>query len=260
MNAPPAEPRTVCPPPPAGPRRPLTAPLALAGALLLAGCGHTASAAPAAGTLPSGGHLVIVTDNGVVLRPADGRRAAADRTVRSRWTRHGSTWVLDLACPAHPPAGAGCPRTPTVEVPAGTSVTVSARNAGVDAAGLTGSLDLTTVNGDVTVEKAGSAHATVRLTTRNGSVRATGLRAAHLGAVTVNGDVVLGCSAAPGTVDATTTNGSVGVTVPPGGPGYAVGARTTNGRTDVTLPTAAAGSPRTMTLRTVNGDVTAGAA
>ncbi|MFH0176533.1 hypothetical protein [Streptomyces cacaoi] len=38
---------------------------------------------------------------------------------------------------------------PYVKVPGGMGVTVSARNAGVDVAGLVAALDVTTVNGDV---------------------------------------------------------------------------------------------------------------
>lgn len=103
---------------------------------------------------------------------------------------------------------------PAVGVPAGVSVTVTARNAGIDVAGVASALDLTTVNGDVTVARSGLDDATVRLATRNGSVRAGTLKSAHLHAETVNGDVTLGSTTSPSRLDAATTNGSVRVALP----------------------------------------------
>ncbi len=236
-----------------------TAPLAavfLLAAGTATGCGrHTA--APAGTALPSGTRLVVVTDGGLRLRPADGDRVTTDPATRARWSRHGRTRVLDLDCPGHPAAGHPCPREPTVEVPAGTPVSVTARNAGVDVAGLTGPLDLTTVNGDVTAQDSGDPHATVRLTTRNGSVRAHGLRAARIGGTTVNGDVDLDCATAPTAVTAATTNGSVTLTVPSGTPAYRATTATVNGHASITLPTAHPAPGRAITLRTVNGDITA---
>jgi DUF4097 and DUF4098 domain-containing protein YvlB len=146
---------------------------------------------------------------------------------------------------------------PEVDVPPDTTVTVSARNAGIDAAGVSAALRLTTVNGDVTVTRSGRQGATLWLGTRNGSVRADGARAARLHAETVNGDVVLACATSPSRVSADTTNGSVRVTVPHGGPAYRIAATTDNGRPSIAVPTAGAGDDRGMTLTTVNGDVTA---
>jgi hypothetical protein len=216
---------------------------------------------------PSGAHLVVTTDQGLRLRPADGRTASLradpdgpdatdDGRVTAHWSHGGGTWTLDLGCPAHP--AHGCPRTPVLRVPAGLAITVRARNAGVDVAGVSAAgLDLSTVNGDVTLTRAGGAHATVRLTTRNGSVRADGLRARRLGARTVNGDVQLSCANGPADADAATTNGSVSVEVPHGTPAYRVSARTSNGHPTVTVPTAHPAPGRRLDLTTVNGDVTA---
>ncbi|MFF4014715.1 DUF4097 family beta strand repeat-containing protein [Streptomyces sp. NPDC001843] len=210
--------------------------------------------------LPGGSgaaRLVITTDNGLRLRPADGPAADVDRRVDRHWTHQGDTWVLDLSCPAHGDRADRCPRLPEVDVPAGTAVTVSARDAGIDAAGVSGALDLTTVNGDVTVTRSGRDGATVRLATRNGSVRATALDAGRLRAGTVNGDVDLDCATAPATVTAATTNGSVRVGVSHGAPAYRITARAANGRPSVTVPTASAAGGHRMSLTTVNGDVTA---
>lgn len=201
--------------------------------------------------------LVITTGNGLRLRPADGSAADVDQRVDRHWSHHGDTWVLDLSCPPHGDRAARCPRLPEVDVPAGTAVTVSARDAGIDAAGVSGALDLTTVNGDVTVTRSGREGAVVRLATRNGSVRATALEAGRLRAGTVNGDVDLDCATAPATVAAATTNGSVRVALPHGAPAYRVTARAANGRPSVAIPTASAADGRRMSLTTVNGDVTA---
>ncbi|MFF3484586.1 DUF4097 family beta strand repeat-containing protein [Streptomyces sp. NPDC002701] len=207
--------------------------------------------------LAGGADLVISTDNGVRLRPADGDRAGVDRHIRHTWSHRNDTWVLDLSCPPRDTHGRECPRMPEVDVPAGTSVTVSARNAGIDAAGVSAALDLTTVNGDVTVTRSGHEDAAVRLTTRNGSVRAGTLRAGTLHAETVNGDVTLDCATAPGGVGALSTNGSVRITVPRDAPAYRVAATTDNGRPSVGVPTAGGDEHHSMTLTTVNGDVTA---
>ncbi|MET7698227.1 DUF4097 family beta strand repeat-containing protein [Streptomyces sp. NPDC005485] len=220
----------------------------------------------AAGAEPApsrGTRLVITTDNGVRLRPADGDRVVADRHIRTHWSHQDRTWVLDLSCRTDDKGksdgdgdGRPCPRMPEVDIPAGTSVSVSARNAGIDVAGVSAALELATVNGDVTVTRSGDGARAARLTTRNGSIRADTLRSAGLHAETVNGDVVLGCATSPDRVTAATTNGSVRVTVPHDSPAYRVRATTDNGRASTDVRTSEA-VHRTMTLSTVNGDVTA---
>ncbi|MFC9121169.1 DUF4097 family beta strand repeat-containing protein [Streptomyces sp. NPDC057067] len=231
---------------------------------LLAACGHDPGARPDAGPpeLGRGSHLVITTDNGVRLRPSDDERVVGGGRIDSSWSHRDGTWVLDLTCPGQDgdegnADGGPCTRMPAVGVPAGVSVTVTARNAGIDVAGVASALDLTTVNGDVTVARSGLDDATVRLATRNGSVRAGTLKSAHLHAETVNGDVTLGSTTSPSRLDAATTNGSVRVALPHDAPAYAVDATTQNGRTSVTVPSATERDGHGMTLATVNGDVTA---
>ncbi|MEV6265020.1 DUF4097 family beta strand repeat-containing protein [Streptomyces sp. NPDC051784] len=208
--------------------------------------------------MSQGSHLVISTDNGVRLRPADGDRAAIAPHVTTHWSRNNRTWALDLSCADREghedPA---CPRMPVIAVPSGTSVTVTARNAGVDAVGIGAELDLTTVNGDVTVTRSGRDDASVRLVTRNGSVRTEALRSGRLHAETVNGDVTVASATSPAGLTAATTNGSVRVTLPHDAPGYLATATARNGRSSVTVPEAAKGSGHEMSLSTVNGDVTA---
>ncbi|MFB4421731.1 DUF4097 family beta strand repeat-containing protein [Streptomyces sp. QL37] len=235
----------------------------LAAVPLLAACGGDPGArldgAPPA--LGRGSQLVITTDNGVRLRPAGDDRAVTEARIESRWSHRDDTWVLDLSCPRPDKDGdhedGPCPRMPSVGIPAGVPVTVTARNAGIDVAGVATALDLTTVNGDVTVTRSGLGDATVRLATRNGSVRAGALSSARLHAETVNGDVTLGSTTAPSRVDAATTNGSVRVALPADAPAYVVDATTRNGRTSVAFPSASERNGHDMTLATVNGDVTA---
>ncbi|AYN43074.1 hypothetical protein D9753_34045 [Streptomyces dangxiongensis] len=225
--------------------------------------GGTAAAGPAPGAL--GDTLVVTSDNGLRLRPADGHRVTVDGHVDQadrHWSHHAGTWVLDLSCGRRDDADRGrddapCPRMPEVDVPDGVSVTVSARNAGIDAVGVPAGLDLTTVNGDVTVTRSGRSGDVTRLATRNGSVRAVALDARRLTAVTTNGDVILACGTAPTAVTARTTNGSVGVTVPHDSPAYRVTAATANGRATVDVPARKAGHGPAMKLTTVNGDVDA---
>jgi hypothetical protein len=227
-----------------------------------AACGHHGNAAsPAVATAATsatdapGSRLVVTTDNGLRLRPTDGHRVTVDDRVDAEWSHRGRTWTLDLSCRDGARTDGSCPRMPYVKVPDGLSVTVSARNAGIDAAGVAAALDLTTVNGDMTVTGSGRKDASVRLATRNGSVHATDLDAQRVRAATTNGDVVLACATAPSSVTATTTNGSVDVTVPHGAPAYRVTAATDNGRAITEVPTSEAGRGPDMTLTTVNGDV-----
>ncbi|MEU5047894.1 DUF4097 family beta strand repeat-containing protein [Streptomyces griseorubiginosus] len=204
-----------------------------------------------------GQQVVIATDNGLRLRPADGDQVTVDHRVDEHWSHHEDVWTLDLTCDDRAADDGDCPRMPYVELPDGVRVTVTARNAGVDVAGVTATLDITTVNGDVTLTRSGREGADVRLSTRNGSVRATGVAAHRLYTATTNGDVVLGCAAVPTGVTAATVNGSVDVTVPHDSPAYRVAASTDNGRATVAVPVRRPDRNHVMTLTTVNGDVTA---
>ncbi|AZP22371.1 hypothetical protein EJC51_43585 [Streptomyces aquilus] len=203
----------------------------------------------------SGDEVLISTDNGLRLRPADGDRVTVDDRIDGHWSHHGDRWTLDLDCADRD--GHGCPRMPYVKIPDGSKITVTARNAGVDVVDVAAALDVTTVNGDVTVTHSGQQDAPSRLSTRNGSVRATSLEADRLHASTVNGDVVMQCAAAPASVTARTVNGSVDVTVPRGAPAYRVTMSTDNGRTTTDVHAQNADRNRRMTLSTINGDVTA---
>ncbi|MFE9253162.1 DUF4097 domain-containing protein [Streptomyces sp. NPDC007088] len=209
--------------------------------------------------LPSGARLVITTQGGVRVTGTSGDVVRVEDTTLAHWDGEGGTRTLDLPCDeGDERARDNCGSMPLVHVPAGTSVTVRARNAGIDVSDVTGALTLSTVNGDVTVQDSGANRAEHHLVTRNGSVRATGLKARTVGAETVNGDVDLLCLNSPAALDGVTRNGSARVTLPAGAPAYATDATTVNGRSTVDLPAAAPGDAgHRLTLRTVNGDTEA---
>ncbi|MFF8592120.1 DUF4097 family beta strand repeat-containing protein [Streptomyces sp. NPDC015220] len=182
-----------------------------------------------------------------------------DDATLARWDGDGGTHTLDLPCDeGDDRARDNCGGMPLVHVPAGVTLTVRARDAGIDVSDVRGELSLSTVNGDVTVRDSGTQGARQHLVTRNGSVRATGLEARGVGAETVNGDVDLLCTTSPDTLDGVTRNGSVRVTLPADAPPYATDASTVNGRSVVDVPAADSADHRhRLTLRTVNGDTEA---
>ena len=96
----------------------------------------------------------------------------------------------------------------------------------------------------------------LQLSTDNGRVEATRLRSATVTADSDNGRVQLEFAAAPTTVVATSNNGRVEVVVPADGTAYRVDAQTDSGSETIDVPTDPT-SPRTITLRTDNGSVTA---
>ncbi|WP_327229312.1 DUF4097 family beta strand repeat-containing protein [Streptomyces murinus] len=241
---------------------------ALVSLLALAACGHGGDrAVPGAvpgergGTfekaaLADGSRLVITTQGGVRVVGTDDGGVSMDGTTLARWDGDGSTHTLDLPCnEVDDRARDNCGGMPLVRVPSGVTLTVRARDAGIDVSDVRGELSLSTVNGDVTVQDSGAKEARQHLVTRNGSVRATGLAARELGAETVNGDVDLLCTTSPDALHGVTRNGSVRVTLPAGAPPYATDASTVNGRSTVDVPAAdPADHPRRLTLRSVNGD------
>ncbi|MFD7921613.1 DUF4097 family beta strand repeat-containing protein [Streptomyces sp. NPDC059740] len=244
------------------------APLAAAGGLLLlalgtAGCAGTDSgtvphgppgASPGRRQLPAGGHLIVTTEGGVRLVGSAGHGVTVAGGTKADWSGEGATRTLDLPCGQADRDA--CSGVSVVHVPSDASVTVRARTAGVDVSDVHGSLDLTTVDGDVTVEDAGRSHGTDRLTTRNGSVRVVGLGGGRIEAQTVNGDVELACATSPTAVRGVTRNGSVRLALPATAPSYLTEATTVNGTATVEVPARGADGHR-LTLRTVNGDVEA---
>ncbi|WP_326671016.1 DUF4097 family beta strand repeat-containing protein [Streptomyces sp. NBC_01257] len=244
---------------------------ALVPLLVLTACGHDGAdqAQPGAAhtssdgafrttSLTQGSRLVITTQGGVRVVGTDDDHLTVDEAVLAHGDGDGGTYSLDLPCDeGDDRAKANCGGMPLVRVPSGVTLTVRARNAGIDVSDVRGALSLSTVNGDVTVQDAGAKNARQHLVTRNGSVRATGLQGAGIEAETVNGDVDLGCATSPGTLDGVTRNGSVHVTLPSAAPAYATDAQTVNGRSTTNIPSDASDHTHRLSLRTVNGDTEA---
>lgn len=209
-------------------------------------------------SLTQGSRLVITTQGGVRVIGTDDDHLTVDEAVLAHGDGDGGTYSLDLPCDeGDDRAKVNCGGMPLVRVPSGVTLTVRARNAGIDVSDVRGALSLSTVNGDVTVQDAGTKSARQHLVTRNGSVRATGLKGAGIEAETVNGDVDLGCAHSPGTLDGVTRNGSVRVTLPSDAPAYATDAQTVNGRSTTNIPSDASDHTHRLSLRTVNGDTEA---
>ncbi|MGW4322029.1 DUF4097 family beta strand repeat-containing protein [Streptomyces sp. NPDC004684] len=238
--------------------------------LALTACGHGGDPPPGAvhsgrggqfekAALADGSRLLITTQGGVRVVGTDDDRVTVDDATLARWDGDADTRTLDLPCAeGDDRARDNCGGMPLVHVPAGVTLTVRARDAGIDVSDVRGALSLSTVNGDVTVQDSGTKGARQRLVTRNGSVRATGLAARDVGAETVNGDVDLLCATSPDTLDGVSRNGSVRVTLPVDAPPYATDTNTVNGRSVVDVPAAASADRRhRLTLRTVNGDAEA---
>ncbi|MFY4722847.1 DUF4097 family beta strand repeat-containing protein [Streptomyces sp. LaBMicrA B280] len=244
---------------------------ALVSLLALTACGHGGDrTAPGAmpgergGTfqraaLADGSRLVITTQGGVRVVGTDEGSVSVGGATLARWDGDGGTHTLDLPCAeGDDRARDNCGGMPLVRVPSDVTLTVRARDAGIDVSDVRGELNLSTVNGDVTVQDSGTKGARPHLVTRNGSVRATGLAARDVGAETVNGDVDLLCTTSPDALDGVTRNGSVRVTLPASAPPYATDASTVNGRSTVDIPAADPADHRhRLTLRTVNGDTEA---
>jgi hypothetical protein len=208
--------------------------------------------------LADGSRLLVTTAGGVRIVGTDEERVSVEEATPARWDLDAAVPTLDLLCDqGDRRTEENCGGMPLVHVPVGITLTVRARNAGIEVDGVRGELTLSTVNGDVTVHDSGTRSTRQHLVTRNGSVRADGLAAGGVSAETVNGDVDLLCTTSPATLDGVTRNGSVRVTLPAGGPPYETDASTVNGRTVVDVPAPAADSAdhrRRLTLRTVNGD------
>lgn len=138
-----------------------------------------------------------------------------------RWTRsrpsvseHWNGHALDVTsdCPADG-FGETCSVDYTITLPPRVSITAITDSGSVTAAGVDGSLTLSTLSGDVSV---------------------TGARSAAVTASTDSGDIRLGFAAAPDSVRATTAAGDVTVEVPRGG-SYAVHPTADSGDTSISV-------------------------
>jgi hypothetical protein len=134
----------------------------------------------------------------------------------------------------------------TVQVPAGVRFVAKTVNGGIEAKGLSGDVDANTVNGGVSVDTAGEAHAQ----TVNGGITAALGRADGKGPLkfsTVNGGITVDLPASIGAeVKAQTVNGAIqtdfGLTV-------------TGGVVGKKLQGTIGGGGRSLELNTVNGSI-----
>jgi hypothetical protein len=140
-----------------------------------------------------------------------------------------------------------------IAVPRGLAISIKGNSGIVTVTGTTGSVDIDNDDGSVELT---DLSGDVVASTDNGSVRASGLTSATAAVDTDNGSVTLEFTAAPTTVTATTDNGSVEVVVPDDGEAYRLDISTDNGGRTEEIPVDSS-SPRSITLATDNGHVTA---
>ncbi|MER6914340.1 DUF4097 family beta strand repeat-containing protein [Streptomyces sp. NPDC000594] len=232
----------------------------------LAGCGEAADAesAPAERKVfaLAGKSLTIDNDNSAIeVIAADVRRVEVVRKVdgwvfigegpEKRWKLEDGRLTLRVQCKA---VASDCEARHTVRVPRDVVVTVRSDNGSVTATGLSTPLTAVTDNGHVTVR---DTTGPLDLRSDNGSTTTEGVRAERLKARSDNGDVRIGLrdGAAPDRVDIVSDNGDVHIGLPRSGGPYDVDARSENGtaRVDVDRDRK---SPRVVTVRSDNGDVT----
>jgi hypothetical protein len=140
-----------------------------------------------------------------------------------------------------------------LRVPRDLELVINGENGSISVAGSAAPVTIDGDNGSIMLlDMAGP----LQLSTDNGRVEATQLRSDTVTADSDNGRVQLEFAAAPTTVVATSNNGRVEVVVPADGTAYRVDARTDSGSETIDVPTDPT-SPRTITLRTDNGSVTA---
>ena len=140
-----------------------------------------------------------------------------------------------------------------IAVPRGLAISIKANTGRVTVTDTTGTVDIDNDDGTVELVRLSGA---IQASTDNGSVRASELTASTVSVDSDNGSVTLEFTAPPTTVVATTDNGSVEVVVPDDGETYRLDISTDNGGQTAEIPTDPA-SPRTITLGTDNGHVTA---
>ncbi|MFD7508049.1 DUF4097 domain-containing protein [Streptomyces sp. NPDC059853] len=164
------------------------------------------------------------------------------------WEMAGDTLTLRVECSGFVTS---CDAPHEIAVPADLAVTVRGVNGHIEAAGFTAPLDLSSHNGNITVEDSGTGD--LRLSSHNGTITATGLDTPRLRADTHNGGIALGLAGVPEEVEVTSHNGAVRLTVP-AGTAYRVDTDTDNGSVDVDVPRDEAAGAR-ISVSTRNGGI-----
>ena len=183
--------------------------------------------------------LSITDDNGVLtLVPSGDGQVHVDGTAHYSLVRP----TIDIGTtPAGASVTSSCPHAVpgpcsvdlTVAVPPRIAVTAVADLGSITASDL-GNLTLTSHLGDLQVTKVSGV---VHLQDDLGQITGVALGALDVDAVADNGDVSLGFAQVPGDVSVQDNLGSVTVTVPPGGPPYAVDAHSNLGNTSIGVAT-----------------------
>ncbi|WP_259453766.1 DUF4097 family beta strand repeat-containing protein [Streptomyces ginkgonis] len=203
-------------------------------------------------TVESGGaDVTLVPDPGLDGEIAVTRWFTAGKVFGSTdigWEMAGDTLTLRVVCSGFITS---CDAPHEIVVPADLAVTVRGTNGHIDAAGFTAPLDLSSHNGNITVEDSGTGE--LRLSSHNGKITATGLDTPRVSADTHNGGVTLGLATVPERVEVTSRNGGVRLTVPADG-AYRVDTDTGNGSVDVDVPQDAA-AEALISVSTRNGGI-----
>ncbi|MFD5462119.1 DUF4097 family beta strand repeat-containing protein [Kitasatospora sp. NPDC127059] len=139
-----------------------------------------------------------------------------------------------------------------ITVPAGLAAQVSTGDAGIQAKGLTGRLDLTTGLGGVEVDQS-SGPLTVRST--YGAVTLADSSAPNAEVITTDGAVSASFTAAPASLKVTTGYGGVDLKVPHDAT-YHVDAQSSWSSPSVSLPNTAVDAPRSVVVKTTRGGIT----
>lgn len=196
----------------------------------------------------SGRVSVVGTDSGTIdmtARVSHGLRSTGHsaRVV-------GDRFVIGASCPNF--GSSFCRATYQLEVPEGVSVVIHSEGR-VSVSDIDGPVTVSTDNGSV---EATRIRGDVDLSSDNGRVVATGLFGAVGEGRSDNGRVELGFAEPPRTVVADSDNGRVEVVLPDRpGVAYRVELSSDNGTESLQVDTAS-DSPRSVTARSDNGDVT----
>ena len=121
----------------------------------------------------------------------------------------------------------------TVAVPAGLAVTASADSGDITAS----DLDALTLHADSGNLQVNGGSGLLHLSTDSGQITGVAMDASDVNASANSGSISLDFARAPADVSIQDNSGDVTVTVPSGGPAYAVSAHSDSGSTSVEVPT-----------------------
>jgi DUF4097 and DUF4098 domain-containing protein YvlB len=188
---------------------------------------------------PSGSQLSVTVDSGALtLEPSIDDQVHLDGTARYGLVRPtidvsstGGGVSVTISCPWF--VASECSADLTVAVPSGIALTASTASGNITASNLD-NLSLQATSGNVQITGgAGLVH----LSAVSGQITGVAMDAADVHASATSGDVSLDFAQPPSDVTVQDTSGNVTVTLPPGGPAYAVSAHSVSGNTSIDVPT-----------------------